>query len=527
MEGPTLSFLKFPVMDSCHGNSAVLLVETYCMRLIFSISCFALATLAVGQTGRTFLPVNPAEEKVQVVAGKTDTYVVKVHKGNSLEVRAFNQTMEEKWGIGLTVNFPLLHLAQSLDDILVLLMSDNKQQSFVLLEIDAETGHYYNATYDITTTFVPRKLARSRERFWLSGTIGAEPVAFSLDAPTGTFKALPVGHTAKVTDIAQLTYDELNDELDLLLETSANGSQCYVLRSIGRSGEVKRNQIFSYPPADIKDLQFRKSADGMVRALAASTKKSKDDITGIVVFNESDVSGRFYPLKDIPGVGEVYAEDGSSKQGKAPKSIKGTLESVAFLPEGGALISLETLVKDYEVRGLMQRESDQQSLIDQVDLNRYGRRDFQTNAAGDTPSFDDRAENFQNTEETTYRFREVIIDRVQEKGNRHTHSTVLRLVDGAFSGFQLKMPREVNSDFSIRNANLTFKGEETTLWVATKAGYLRWTAGMPEQKTVHRHNIAPFSIPVSGGEILNYGFILHEKVFYLMLQRFDFGQEIE
>lgn len=488
------------------------------MRGFFTIIFLVFVTCIFAQEiSRTFLPVNPKQEKVKVLANEHATFLIKTKADQSMEVIAFDDKLMELWGIGITLKFPVLHVAEIYSDELALLLSDTRRRNFVLLEIDAGTGHYSFSEYAISTPFQGEQLTRNQEQFWVRGWIGEEPVAFRLENMTQTLKTLPVGHANGVNRITHFSYDVTHQELDMLLETTENGYQAYLLRSMNSKGEITRNLLLSHPNRHVTDLRFHKMPQGSIEAVGTIAKKKLEQ--GLVWFsyNATDLSMKEWAWKEITGLNQTLvleSETLATKESKGPKSMEAEIDAVFFSPEGELIVSLETFEKDYEVRGLMQRESDEQSMVDQIDLNRYGRRDFDTNET----TLNDRADNFSNTEASTYRFREVIIDRLQEQGNRHSQTTLLRINETAHSGVQVKVPAKVNSNFSIVNQNLV----QRSYWLADDQGLkeVQWSA--EPQLINHDMSLGPYLKRIGPAEFLNFGFLLNDKVFYLMLQRIAF-----
>lgn len=490
------------------------------MKSFFSITLVLLAVCCFAQeVSRTFLPVNPKQEKVKVLANAHATFLIKTKVDQSMEVIAFDDKLKELWGIGINLKFPVLHVAEIYPDELALLMSDSRRRSFVLLEIDAETGHYSFSEYAISTAFHGEQLARDQEQFWVRGWIGEEPVAFRLENTTQTLKTLPVGHSNGVNRITHFSYDVANQELDMLLETTENGYQAYLLRSINAKGEITRNLSLRHPNKHVTDLRFHKTPQGTVEAVGTLAKKKLE--VGLVWFSNhtTELSMKEWAWKEITGLNQTLVledENLAMKESKGPKTMEAEIDAIFFSPEGELIVSLETFEKDYEVRGLMQRESDEQSMVDQIDLNRYGRRDFDTNET----TLNDRADNFSNTEASTYRFREVIIDRLQEQGNRHSQTTLLRINETTRSGVHVKVPAKVNSSFSIAYQNLV----QQSYWFADDQGLkqVQWS----EEPLLINHDMSlgPYLQRIGPAEFLNFGFLLSDKVFYLMLQRIGFEE---
>lgn len=467
------------------------------------------------QVSRTFLPVNPKSEKVKILANVNATYLIKTKADQSMEVIAFDDALQELWGIGITLKFPVLHTAEIYADEIALLFSDTRRRNFVLLEIDATTGHYSFSEYAISTAFQGEQLARYQEHFWVKGWIGEEPVAFRLENNTKTLKTLPIGHANPVKGISHFAFDRDDGALHMLLETTENGYQAYLLRSVNLKGEITRNLLLSHPNRHVTDLRFQ-TINQELEALGTLAKKKL--ITGLVQFTKNDagLSMKAWELKEFPGLDQtLLLEDSlSSKSSKGPKSFDGEIDEVFFMPDGEVIVSLETYEKDYEVRGLLQRESDEQSMIDQIDLNRYGRRGFDTNET----TLNDRVDNFSNTEASTYRFREVIIDRVQEQGNRHSKTMILKINEEGNKGILLKMPSKVNSNFSIPDVNMVL----LSYWIADDRGFKQVRILNDPKLTKYEVNLAPYLERIDPDEFLNYGFLLNDKVFYLMLQRITF-----
>lgn len=485
----------------------------------FSIVCLILfGALCNAQTvSRTFLPVNPNQEKVKVLANEQSTFLIKTKADQSIEVIAFDETLQELWGIGISLKFPVLHVAEVYPDEVALFLSDTKRKNFVLLEIDAETGHYFFSEYTLSTAFQGVQLARNQEQFWVKGWIGEEPVAFRLNAATQTLKTLPLGHASPVNAVVYFGFDEVNQELDVLLETTEKGLQAYLLRSINRKGEITRNQLFNHLTKNVVELHFKKNLNGNIAAIGTLAKKKM--VLGLAFFSK-DASGQSmkeWDLKGLPGLEDTWTLENQNltqKQSKPVKSIEATIDEVFFSPSGEIIISLETFEKDYEVRGLMQRESDEQSMIDQIDLNRYGRRDFDVNES----TLSDRADNFSNTEASTYRFRDVIIDRVQEQGNRHSRTTIIKISEAGPSGLHMKVPKTVNSSFSMTSENLSSQ----SYWVADEQGIRHVKLSETPTLINHNMNLGPYLKRIGPDAFLNFGFLLNDKVFYLMLQRIGF-----
>ncbi|MCR9066940.1 MAG: hypothetical protein NXI00_23415, partial [Cytophagales bacterium] len=86
--------------------------------------------------------MNPKAEKVKVLANVESTYLIKTKSDLSMEVIAFDDDLKELWGIGITLKYPVLHVAEVYNEGLALLMSNTRRRKFVLLEIEAENGHY-------------------------------------------------------------------------------------------------------------------------------------------------------------------------------------------------------------------------------------------------------------------------------------------------------------------------------------------------------------------------------------------------
>ena len=469
---------------------------------------------------RTFLPVNPKAEQVKVIAEKHATYVLKLKQDKSLEVIAFDDALQEKWGIGMNIDYPVYQLANAYQDQLVLLMSGPRGRAFVLLEIDQGTGHYTFSEYAFSTSFRATKLVRYRENFWVYGWIEEAPVAFQLDAASQAFKTLPLGHANKVPALADFVFDEGSKELDMLMQTTENGYRSFLLRSVNLKGEITRNVLFHHPGAELVDMAYQKLADGRIDAIGTLSKKGKKSVSAITRFKWSDgeLTHQDFSIKTITGMDSLLDLSGTPferKQVKSLKSMDGQMDAVHFDVSGTVTIALENFEKDYEVRGLLQREADEQSLIDQVDLNRYGRRDFDV----DESTLNERADQFSNTDAAAYRYRELIIDRVQEQGNRHASTTIFKLNDQNIAGQRIRMPKAVNFSFS---QSINLKGDH--YWIADEIGL---TDVRLEERTARAKlspmMLAPYGELVAPEKVLNFGFFIHEKVFYLMLQRIDLG----
>lgn len=469
------------------------------------------------QISRTFLPVNPKAEKVKVLANAQSTYLIKNKSNLSMEVIAFDKGLKELWGIGITLKYPVLHVADIYDDGLALLMSDSRRRKFVLLEIESETGHYSFSEYRLSTAFQGLELARNHENYWVMGMIGEEPVAFRLDDETQTLKTLPVGYANPISGISHFTFDPFREELDMLLEVNENGYQAYLLRSIDLGGEITRNLLLSHPNRHITDLRFHKTESGKLEAIGTLAKKKL--VLGLVHFvkDANGLSLREWTWKDFPGLEQTMTLENealTTKSSKALKSLEAEIDEVTVMPDGEVIVSLETFEKDYEVRGLLQRESDEQSMVDQIDLNRYGRRDFDTNET----TLNDRVDNFSNTEAATYRFRDVIIDRVQEQGNRHSQTAILKMNKEGNTGIHFKMPPKVNSNFSIPEKNQVLQ----SYWLADEQGMKQISVLNEPELSNYDMSLGPYLQRINHHEFLNYGFLLQDKVFYLMIQRLDF-----
>lgn len=470
------------------------------------------------QVSRTFLPVNPKTEKVKVLANEQATFLIKTKADQSMEVIAFDEMLNELWGIGITLKFPELHVAEIYPDELALLMSDSRRRNFVLLEIDAATGHYSFSEYAISTAFQGEQLARHQEHFWVKGWIGEEPVAFRLENTTETLKTLPIGYANPISRISHFAYDPVNEELDILLKTNEKGYQAFLLRSINVQGEITRNLLLNHPNRHVTDLRFHKSEPGKLNAIGTLARKKL--VLGLALF-EKDATGlsiKEWEWNNFPGLDKtlMLEADLSAKSSKTLKSMEAEIDEVFFSPNGPVIVSLETFEKDYEVRGLLQRESDEQSMIDQIDLNRYGRRGFETNET----TLNDRIDNFSNTEASTYRFRDVIIDRVQEQGNRHSKTTILKINEQGNSGIHMKMPSKVNSNFSIPGRNLALQ----KYWLVDDQGLKLVHLSDEPKLSKYDMRLGPYLKRIGPSEFLNYGFLLSDKVFYLVIQRIDFEE---
>ncbi len=490
------------------------------VKVFLSILFTLLAGVVLAQTiHRTFLPVNPQKEKVKVLANGRCAFVMKNKADQSVEIIAFDDEMKELWGIGIVLKYPILHVAQIYEDELALLISDKKRRNFALLEIDAETGHYSFSEYNISLAFTGEQLARYQEQFWVRGWIGEEPVAFRLATATKTLKTLPLGHANAVESIKHFAFDPINQELDLVLQTQENGYQAYLLRSINLKGDITRNQLFNHPGRNITDFRIRKSGQGNIQVVGTLSKKKAID--GLVWFSieEESLTMKEWQLKGLPGTDRTWEMEDQKlvpRQTKGLKTIDAKIDEAFFSPEGELIVALETFEKDYEVRGLLQRESDEQSLIDQLDQNRYGRRDFDP----DESTLNDRVDNFSNTEEATYRYRDVIIDRVQEKGNRHSQVAIFRIKDDEVSGIHLKVPKGVNSTFSITDKNLGVQ----SYWFSDEEGFRKILFSEHPELITHHVTLGPYIKRIGPEEFLNFGFLVNDKVFYLMLQRIKLNQ---
>ncbi len=489
------------------------------MKTIFIlILAFYTSITHAQQVSRTFIPVNPKAEKVKVLANEQSTFLIKTKADQSMEVIAFDDKLKELWGIGIVLKFPVLHTAEIYSDELALLMSDIRKRNFVLLEIDVATGHYSFSEYAISKAFQGELLARYHEHFWVKGRIGEEPVAFKLDIATQSLKTLPVGHANPVNEISHFVYDQVYNELDILLKTNEKGYQAYLLRSINLKGEITRNLLLNHPDRHVTDLRFHKPESGNLEAIGTLAKKKPVLELGHFVEDPEGISMKTWALKEIPGLDHTVTLDADlpSKPSKGLKTLEAEIDEVFFSEEGEIIVSLETFEKDFEVRGLLQRESDEQAMFDQIDQNRYGRRDFDTNET----TLNDRVDNFSNTEEATYRFREVIIDRVQEQGNRHSQSAIIKINQLGIAGTYIKVPLKVNSNFSIPGQNLAAQ----SYWIADDEGLKRLEFSAEPKLSKYDMSLGPYLRRINASEFLNYGFLLNEKVFYLMLQRIGFEE---
>ncbi len=488
------------------------------MRLPFICLLLVFSSFLKGQTlHRAFLAFNPEEERVRICADEQSVFVLRNLKGERLDIIHFDQELQEQWAVGITVPGLELTVAEIFNDQLTLFLTGKGQKRFQVLEIARLNGHYAKTGYQLKQPFYANRLTGFKDTHWVSGFVGNRPVAFGLDAETGTMKALPIGHAQPVKSIDYLHFDENSRTLDILLRTSFGSYQGYVLRSINRDGRVAANYELFLPEESLGQVAFTKNSRGILTA-ATVVKANLETVKAIATIKgpENELEHRLYPLAEFEGVEDQYTltTDFPIQIKKRPRHLKGRLDAVKF-DEEAITISLEAYEKSYEVRGQMQRESDQQSLVDQIDLNRYGRRDFDV----DEGTLNDRVDNFSNTEASAYRFRELIIDRVQEQGVDLVANYFLQLDSEGAKGLKFRMPKALDSPFHISQQN--FRGplyltRTTKDWLLVDLKEI----GNPRLLGTWTSSGLPYTLLTDNeSSVLTYGFVLVEKRLYLVLEK--------
>ena len=497
---------------------------------------FLVISVVFAQEKRVAVPVDPKSEQVLVKCNASTCFLIK--KNNQLgkvEIIALADSLSELWGIRFLPELTNLQIAQAKDDKLILFFSDLQQVRFQLVEIDSETGHYISSFYSINRPFYPRRLINYRDQYWISGQVNGEPIAFFLDTKVGGFKTLPIGLAGSLDAIADLNFNAKTKLLDLLLKTSEGKHQLFVLRSLDINGKVKANLTLTLPKgAKVKESKLAyPDRTGEKWVISTVTKSNPEMIHGLHVFRANGtkvLSSATQLFDEIPQLAmqfDLSLDDSIFVERKGRlRQADGILGEMKFSKENKLMVAFEILETDYEVRGYLQREADMQALNNQLDLNQFGRRDFQNEEGGGESGFStlqDRAETFSGTDAVTYSYQEALVDRVQVSGKRHSKSVLIKIGDnGVESARYIRLPGKINSVFSISDENLFWRNESFHYWwQSADAGYV-CSFRQPDQMTNFKRvgtQLSP-NTRVQGSALINYTTILSEGSTFLLIRKF-------
>ena len=478
---------------------------------------------------RAYLPVDPPTERIQVVNSPNAVFVVKsALKTTEVSVIRFDTQLKEVWAVGLQRSQEKLSMVKAMDDRLFLLMSDGSQKSWDVLELDEETGHYILSTFTLSRPFQLKEFVAYKDYMWCTGTINGEPAVFALDGRKGGAKALPIGYRTPILDVTSIAFDKQAKRLDMSLRSSRDKRSVFIQRSLDTEGRIIENVVFESPSGfNIKDFRFVEDSAGRQMAFATIYKGNYEQLKGLVTWHQAD--GEWQAVEHfwqaVPGLSQslqIDSKDRALNVRKAKWESGWSRMDEPINVEHGIFVGLDRFEKQYNVRGTLQRQQDQDVLVTQLDQNQFGRRGFDVNET----TLDDRLETFSNTDISTYQYRDVLVGPLEESGKAYAETWVLFVNwEGAVTGKIIKSEPKSFGAFADGGSPLeTIEGRPA--YFSARVDRLDMLHLEDKDPRIGSLQVpmGPFTQSWLPGVLLNFGFVGLEEKVYLFLQRYNFEE---
>ncbi|MEM9326166.1 MAG: hypothetical protein AAGA85_10940 [Bacteroidota bacterium] len=481
---------------------------------------------------RAFLPVDTRSDQVRVINDESSVYVIKgAISTTDLQVIRFDTLLQEVWGVGLQRSLPNLELVKIDEHRLFILMTSASEKELDVLELEEETGNYFLSRFTFSRPFQLKDFEAYRDHMWCSGWINEEGVAFALDSKTGGVKTLPIGYRQSISEVSNLRFDRQRKMLDLTLRTIDNKQAIFVHRSLSLEGRIIDNWVCKSPGGyNLKDFRITYPTATHPFAVGAIYKGNNEQLQGITTWrltSEGEWSAKDHLWKSIPGFDErllIETEEPAIRTKKGKWTNGMTALSEPMLGQMGMVFSIDQFQKQYNVRGALQRQFDQQQLVNQLDQDQFGRRGFDANET----TIADRVDDFSNTDFSNYQFRELVVGNVDESGIDYVRSFVFSYdpEEGLSVQSIEKPPKAYGRMADGSTPLLNLEGRPIYLSIGGGHVHLVDLAANPPTLATVSVPMGPFTNQWGFGRLLNFGFLALDQEIYLFLQRHDFGRWI-
>jgi hypothetical protein len=344
-----------------------------------------------------------------------------------------NTELKEVWNnyFPFTQGFSLKFQKITNEEITLLFSSKNGRQ-YELLRANTAYGDYVRTQYEFSGKFEPAEVAYYYNDLWVSGTINANPVVFKLK-DNNTYETLPVGISGRVKSIAGLQYDQKRKALHYTMVGEFGGNSVLIWRAMDIDGKMLKN-VTSAAFDDQFPESIEVTYDGLSAAYAVGTfkKGSSGKSRGFYFARLSeDPILKFGRYKDFPSAIGYKRLKTIEKQGfDKAKTVKTGTANKLFIPDRFVLLadgklqfSFEVYGQEYRNRGQLEQQIIARDRTAQIDLNTYGRRDFDQTG----PDLAGRIDRMSATNQTQMRFMDQTLAKAVAQGIAYKHTGYMQL----------------------------------------------------------------------------------------------------
>ena len=335
-----------------------------------------------------------------------------------------------------------LHPAHYLvsDGKFIMIFADTKYQQWEMFSLNLDGGDYQVSKYEFSSPFIIESMLAIGFNTWVAGKMMNQGVLFELNSKNNSYQIIPTAFANPVTSVKEINFDQSSSTLIYLLKTSVNNRQSFVIRSF----EVTKNKVINdltleVPESYQLDHVKLTRVGTKVHITGTFYKRNIEQTIGLFQYSleQGKVTNKHFKLfRELPGFYEytLFQEDEYTVKKSRKGPVQAIMDEVIF-KDGSFFVSLELIKKDYRPKGTLQKEFEQNRMVNYLDRDQTGRRSFDQASAqfGDEKSAEDRIYQGSATDILSYRYRNAITGQPMFMGYTYQRSILLHWKDGVYS----------------------------------------------------------------------------------------------
>ncbi|MEO1053110.1 MAG: hypothetical protein AAFX87_20920 [Bacteroidota bacterium] len=314
---------------------------------------------------------------------------------------------------------------------LYLVLSNGASTNFEIVDVHPEDGSYsISKIYNFSRPFSVNDLEAYDNRVWISGEMGNDPAAFSLDEDLGKFESLPLESPFPIYAIYDMSFDEERKRLDLFLSTRINKRKCFLVKGVNMDGSLAENLVIqSQERYNLSTIAFSDNEHiGVTHILGTFYRKSETSPDGIYLYeleNDSITSYKYILFEELREINQaVPYEDVQVNTSLNNARKTGIREAGPMIIDnfskidGGYLFALEVFHKKGEET--TDGDDDQNRQEDEPE-------EKESELSKEESIMVERSERFSNEDALAYRFLDLIVGKEKSEGYEYDRTYLIHL----------------------------------------------------------------------------------------------------